>query len=92
MYEQGYDNTHSTDVEESGREAPPPSPTEDSVSFNAASSLVNGDDSRSVSGSNAAVPSSGRADTAKAWYEKESLIKFVTPCSIGFFGMNNSGV
>lgn len=34
------------------------------------------------------LPDSG---AAKHWFEKESLLKFVTPCSISLIGMSSSG-
>ena len=63
----------------------------DSVGASPTSSIASQTDSARVSNNGAPVHTAGSNDSDKNWYEKESLIKFVTPCSIGFFGMNNSG-
>ena len=68
-----------------------PSDDENSISVSAASSDGNGADSARVSNDSAAVHSASRDHTVKNWYETESLIKFVTPCSICLIGMNNCG-
>ena len=69
----------------------PQRPSENSVSSDATGSALNGAASGRISNSGTAVHSASRSDVAENWYEKESLIKFVTPCTIGFFGMSNCG-
>ena len=44
-----------------------------------------------VPDSGAILHCSGRDGAAKHWFEKESLLKFVTPCSISLIGMSSSG-
>lgn len=74
----------------SGSHSPQP-PSENSVSSDAAGSPFSGAASGRISNSSTAVPSADRHGVAKNWYEKESLLKFVTPCTIGLFGMSNCG-
>ena len=84
------DNDYTTEVAGSGRISP--SHTENSDCDGATSGRLCGADASSrVSNSDTAMHSVSCRDTAKDWFEKESLLKFVTPCSICFIGMNNCG-
>lgn len=56
-----------------------------------ASSGVSGTDSARIPDSSASLHFSCRDNAAKNWFEKESILKFVTPCSITLVGMNNCG-
>ncbi|MCG8044771.1 MAG: hypothetical protein N0E48_03655, partial [Candidatus Thiodiazotropha endolucinida] len=48
-------------------------------------------DSTGVPDSSPTVHHNGRDSTARNWFEKESLLKFITPCSMSMIGMNNCG-
>ena len=69
----------------------PQSPSENCVSDNATGADSAGPSSGGIPSRSTAILSAGRDDTAKNWYEKESLLKFITPCTIGFFGMSSCG-
>ena len=89
MNGQGNDSKETTEVDGAGSHSPTPS--ENSVSATATSSHVGAADTARFSNSGTAAHSASRDGITKNWYEKESLLKFVRPCSICFKGMNNSG-
>ena len=67
------------------------STSENSVSSDASGGTFTGAASGRNSNSSTAVPSADRHGIAENWYEEESLLKFVTPCTIGLIGMSNCG-
>ena len=89
MSRQENDSETSAAVQSLGSRSP--SDAENSLSVDATSSGISGTDGTGVSDSGAAVHSVNRDDTTKDWYEKESLLKFRTPCSVCLIGMNFCG-
>ena len=80
-----------TETETSSSGISPQSPSANSGSDTATGADSAGPSSGGIPSRSTAILSAGRDDTAKNWYEKESLLKFVTPCTIGFFGMSSCG-
>ena len=68
----------------------PTSNSDNSVPRTSTSNDVGETDSTGISDSNTPMVHTG-ASTVQNWYEKESLLKFVTPASISLIGMSNCG-
>ena len=91
MNGQENDTTESEAAAAESTRSQSPSDGEDSFSIAAAGSGGLGTDSARTSNGGPAVHSVCRDIAVKNWYEKESLLKFVSPCSLCLIGMSNSG-
>ena len=88
----GRENDTESNSDTGGSSEPSPQwPSENSISPGATGGTVTGAASGRISNDSTAMASADRHGVAKNWYEKESLLKFVTPCTIGLFGMSNCG-
>lgn len=64
---------------------------ENSIHPATVSSSISETDCTRIPDCSAALHSNGRNVATKNWFQKESILKFVTPCSINLIGMNNCG-